>query len=163
LPGVRSGGLQLWRQGFYWPLLAVSLSLGLVAYRAAFAYSSPLRTLLIGLALVAALNLLPPAWSPPLLRLPEFRQQMAALLACLGVAALAPLAALLPARLAAVLIFVATCAAAWWPLRGFLTVLPEIAALYRRSLSPGWGVYVMYLGLLGLLWTAAALLPKRNA
>ena len=64
LPSVRSGQVQLWREGFYLPLVAVSLAFSLFAYRRELRYPRWLRLLFLAVAIVAALNLLPPAWTP---------------------------------------------------------------------------------------------------
>ena len=112
---VQQGEIRLWREGFYLPLVAVSISLSLNAFRrssiaAASAggespgtevggdrplYSWPVRIAYLLVAIVAALNMLPPAWTPQQLLMPEFRLQVAAMLLCLALVAVSPLAALL--------------------------------------------------------------------
>ena len=82
LPGVRTNQLILWRQGFYLPLCALSLILSMAAYRKELAFPFSMRAPILLLAAVAALNLLPPAWSPILLISPEFILQTAAMLLC---------------------------------------------------------------------------------
>lgn len=111
---VQKGDIFLWREGFYLPLVAASLSLSLNAFRrdpphfgegsAATktkddahvrpAYPWPVRVALLLLAAIAALNLLPPAWAPRLLLAPEFLLQSIALFFCLLLAAISPIAAL---------------------------------------------------------------------
>lgn len=149
LTSFRSGTVHLWREGFYWPLVAVSLILSLNAFRAERRYPWWLRWCFVVIALVAALNLLPPAWSPPVLKSPEFRQQMIALLICGLGAAFSPFLALLPARITALLSLFLLAAALWWPIRGFLAVLPNISQLYHHPLQPGWGMWLMAFGLVG--------------
>jgi hypothetical protein len=147
LPTVRGGQITLWRESFYLPLVVVSLTSSLYAFRREFGYSWPLRTLLLALAVIAALNLLPPAWTPPLLRTPEFRQQTLALVGCLVLMGLSPFWALLPARFCA---FTLAGVALWaiiLPIRNFLRVLPTITELYQEPLRPGWGVYLLVAGL----------------
>lgn len=151
LPVVRSGQVTLWREGFYLPLVTVSLALSLAAFRPALRYGWPLRVLLLLVAGVAALNLLPPAWDQSTFSNPEFRQQIQALALCLGAAAISPLLALLPRWLSASLVFVLSVLALWLPLRDFLRVLPTIRELYNHPFPLGWGVYVMAAGLLLLL------------
>jgi hypothetical protein len=106
LTPVRRGEVTLWREGFYLPLVAVSLGASLLAFRAELRYAWPVRALLLALAGVAALNLLPPAWTPARMMTDEFRQQALALIGCLAALAFSPLLALLPRKVTAVLIAV---------------------------------------------------------
>lgn len=163
LPPVRSGELTLWREGFYLPLVAVSLAFSLAAFRPEFGYRWPLRALLLLLALVAALNLLPPAWTPPLLVTPEFRRQTLALVGLLAAMSLSPFWALLPARAVALLVSGLILLALWFAVPNFLRVLPTITELYQEPLYPGWGIYLTGAGLLLLAaanLTALWPLPK---
>lgn len=148
LPVVRNGQVMLWRVGFYLPLVAVSLSLSLSAFHPHLRYGWPMRSLLLAVAGIAALNLLPPAWDQTTLRNPEFRQQIQALALCLGAAACSPLLALLPRWLNSSSVLLLSLLALWFPLRDFLRVLPAIQELYQQPLQPGWGIYGMVLGLL---------------
>lgn len=151
LPVVRGGQVTLWREGFYLPLVTVSLALSLAAFRPALRYGWPLRVLLLLVAGVAALNLLPPAWDQSTFRNPEFRQQIQALALCLGAAAISPVLALLPRWFSVSLVLVLSVLALWFPLRDFLRVLPTIRELYNQPFPFGWGVYVMAAGLLLLI------------
>lgn len=148
LPTVRGGQVMLWREGFYLPLVAVSLALSLAAFRPQWRYGWPMRSLLLIIAGIAALNLLPPAWGPATFTNPEFRQQILALALCLGAAAISPFLALLSRWVGSSVVLLLSLAALWFPLRDFLRVLPTIRELYNEPLSPGWGVYVMVIGLL---------------
>lgn len=150
LPPVQSGQIPVWREGFYLPLVAVSLAFSLIAFRPELAYPWPLRVGLIGLALVAAANLLPPAWTPARLLMPEFRLQTAWLVLCVLAGLGSPLLALAPRRAAAGLLIGLALIAAASPVMPFLRVLPVVAGLYRESLAPGWGMWATLLGL-GLL------------
>lgn len=157
LPEIRSGAISLWREGFYLPLVAVSLTCSLCVFRREFAYHWLVRALLIVLAVVAALNLLPPAWTPQRMLTPEFQQQAIALGICLLAMLFSPFLALLPRWLATVLIAVLTLAALVIPAWQFVQVLPGIAALYNQPLLPGWGIFVMAMGLLDMLAVAVLL------
>ena len=54
LPAMLAGQLTLWREGFYLPLVAVSMALSLHAFDARLRYGWFARSLLLGTALVAA-------------------------------------------------------------------------------------------------------------
>lgn len=148
LPAARSGAVTVWREGFYLPLVAVSLILSLTAFRRSFSYGWPVRGALLAGAAVAALNLLPPAWTPTRLMTPEFRLQTAAIGLCLTAIGFSPLLALLKRWLWLGLCAALCLPAIWFPVRNFLRVLPGIAELYNKPLQPGWGVYALVSGLL---------------
>ena len=181
LPSVRAGTTSLWREGFYLPLVAISLTLSLCTWRREL-YWPPTRSsannsselahnltrspahpltrsllhwLLVALQVIgsiaAALNLLPPAWTPQRMMTPEFQQQAAALALCLIAVAFGPFLALLPRRLTGALLLLLCVPAAIVPVQQFLRVLPEIAGLYNHPLTPGWGMYAMIAGLLLLM------------
>ncbi|MBI3961078.1 MAG: hypothetical protein HY328_19875 [Chloroflexi bacterium] len=149
---VQQGDIRLWREGFYLPLVAVSVTLSLVAWRREMGYRLPVRLGLLLLAAVTALNLLPPAWTPGLLLTPEFRLQTGVMLGCLALALVAPLAALLPARPVGVLILGLVVAALYFPLAQFCWILPALADLYNHPLAPGWGPWVMGVGMGGIAY-----------
>jgi hypothetical protein len=148
---IRSGEIGVWREGFYLPLVVVSLTLSLIAYRADLRYPWPVRIGMLILAGIAALNLLPPAWSPPLLMTAEFRAQTAALLLCLGMAAISPFLALLPRMVSSAAILALTVLALILPIANFLRILPAIEAIYGHAISPGWGLWIMALALVGMV------------
>jgi hypothetical protein len=163
---VLSGEITIWREGFYLPLVTVSLALSLCAFRPEFAYRAPVRALLLALAAVAALNMLPPAWTPGLLRTPEFRLQSAAILLCLAALLVSPLLALLPRWLPALLIPTLSTATIVVCSVQFNRVFPAIEALYNQNLQRGWGFWLLPVGLALLAASALALLtvhtPKPN-
>lgn len=150
LTPVRSGEITLWREGFYLPLLAVSLTASLIAFRVELRYGWLVRAGLLILAIVAALNLLPPAWTPPRMMTGEFRQQAIALVVCLAAMAFSPLLALLPRKAIAVIVAILSISAALIPVRQFFTVLPAIGELYHQAPAPGWGVFLGAASLLAL-------------
>jgi hypothetical protein len=167
LPAYSAGQLSIVREGFYAPLVAVSVTLSLIAFRLQLRphwLRWPLRLLVVLPAIVVALNLLPPAWSPPLLRTPEFRLQSMVLLLCIGLALLSPLLALLPRRLSALTIALLAALSAWLPTRQFLQVRPSIADLYAQELPLGWGFWLCAAGSLLLLAAALSWLlsPSNN-
>lgn len=198
---VQQGEIRLWREGFYLPLVAVSVSLSLNAFRRdpnSFAgagpeghgaeadesgprYSWPVRIAYLLFAMVTALNLLPPAWTPQQLLTPEFRLQAVAMLLCLALVAISPLVGFFqsPQTLLAslggttdgsgrrgclwqvawviafarglVLVLLAG-AAIYFPVAQFREVLPTLAELYGQTPEIGWGPALMVAGLAGLLW-----------
>ena len=148
LPAFRDGTISLWRPGFYAPLVAISAAALLASYRPRFHYLWTLRSLLLLLAAIAALNLVPPAWTPGRLLEPEFRFQTASLLILLAGTALAPFMALLPDRPTALLVTLLAIAGIGLPLYGFFQILGEIQKLYGQPLAASWGVWLMTLGLI---------------
>lgn len=150
LTTVRSGAIPVWREGFYLPLVVVSLTLSINAYRTSRGvfYARTIGSLVV--AAVAALNLLPPAWSPTLLLDPEFQLQTAALAFCLFAVLLSPMLALLPRSITQSMLAVLATAAALLPTAQFLRILPTMESLYNRPLQPGYGFYFSIASLLTL-------------
>lgn len=157
LSPVRSGAVWLWRPGFYAPLVAAGAGCILAAFRLELGYRWWMRAVLLAMALVAALNLLPPAWTPARLLEPEFRWQTAALAALLAGLLFSPFLALLPRRLVAVAVTLLALAGLIFPVQGFFAVLPTIAELYNRPVHPAWGLWLMLAGL--VLYAVAFWLP----
>ena len=161
LPAVRNGQLLLWRPGFYLPLLAVSLAFSANAFRAGLDYRRPMRVFLLVVAVVAALNMLPPAWTPALLLTSEFRLQTVAIAIALLATALSPFLGLLPRRIGGALLMALASAAFWFPLYSFLLVLPDISRVYNQRQTAAWGPYALALGLLLLLIFGLTLFRSR--
>lgn len=162
LPEVMSGQIPLQREVFYTPLLAGSLIASLLSSRAAL--WRPARMLLALAAIMLALAQLPPAWSPAVLRLPEFSVQVLAIAMCLSIVLLTPPLRYLPDRVVLIGSSLLALGAALWPAWSFLQVRPAIAAVYHKPLSLGWGFWVCLLGYLCLAFfgVASALLPRRS-
>jgi hypothetical protein len=148
LPVVRDGTVTIWREGFYAPLVAISAAAALAAYRPDLAYRGWLRMALLILAIVAALNLVPPAWTPTRLLEPEFRLQTTSLILLLVGVAFSPFLALLPRVLAAMIVTMLALIAIATPLHGFFQVLPAVQTLYNQPLDAAWGLWLMVVGLL---------------
>lgn len=169
LPPVRSGEITIWRAGFYLPLVAVSLSQSLCAWRPHLSYPILTRAGMLAVAVIAALNLLPPAWTPARMATPEFYEQSLALTLLLAAAALSPMLGLLPRPLVSSLLALLCGFAIWFPLRNFWRVLPGVAELYNHALQPGWGMAVAIVGLvllaaggLSLVWSESQPKSVRN-
>jgi hypothetical protein len=148
LPPVRQQDLALQREGFYLPLITTSLLLSLAAFRARFRYSYWVRLGLVVLAMTAAANLLPPAWSPGILFTPEFRLQTAIMVVCWVTALLSPFAALLPLLAARSVATILIAAALIVPLQLFVAVWPAIGEIYHAPLQLGWGPFLLAPGLI---------------
>jgi hypothetical protein len=65
--------------------------------------------------------------------------------------AFGPFLALLPRVVTGLIVLLVSAVAAIVPLTQFLRVLPEIATLYNHALVPGWGMYLMLVGLAVLM------------
>lgn len=144
---VRSGQITLTREVFYLPLVALSVSLSLLAHRPELRLAGPVRWALNLLAAPAALAMLPPAWTPALLTTPEFVKQSAAIAICLLLALLSyPLLRRLPAAAAAAMVALLAVLAIFPPLLAFARLSPALDAIYAQSLSPGRGLWLMPLG-----------------
>ena len=151
LPEIRDGSITVWRQGFYLPLVVVSFTCSMLAYRITYAYHPALRLALLLAGAVAALNLLPPAWTPAILLEPEFRVQTLVLALCLAMIGVSPLLSLLPSAPVYGLLALFCVLTVAVPTQGFLRVLPSIAALYGHALRPAWAYYVCVAGLATLI------------
>jgi len=143
LPEVRSGAIPVMREVFYLPLLAGSISAAVLAGRRALPRA--LRILLALAAIPLALMMLPPAWTPASLRLPEFRLQVAAIVLCLALTPIISTIRPVPDRPAGALIALLSLSC-WLSLAGFLAVRPAVAELYRAPLAMGWGAVAAALG-----------------
>jgi len=147
LPEVRGGQITLWREGFYLPLIAVSITFSLQVFRSQWNYHWLTRTILIACAIIAALNMLPPAWTPERMMTPEFRWQAVAIGICLTMMAFSPFLGLLPQGFSKLCISILALLALWFPIRNFLKIIEPISQLYHQPQLPGWGTYVMAIGL----------------
>lgn len=147
LPVVRSGGITIWRPGFYAPLAAIGLAALLSAYHAVYWPRAPLRLIPLAIALVAAFNLVPPAWTPSRLLETEFRVQTTTMLLLLAATAVSPFLALVPRRVSAALATLFAVAGLAFSIQGYLAVRPAIAELYAGPLGMAWGPWIMAIGL----------------
>jgi hypothetical protein len=146
LPSVRSGQLTLHREIFFLPAAALSLNLTLIAYRRGSRLKWPGKIIASLGAIAIALAMLPPAWSPATLRLPEFRTLTILITLCVVFALTGPLWEGLPRRwLSGVALFFAALAIIG-PLWQFWLALPAIQTAYGRPLTIGWGPVTMALG-----------------
>jgi hypothetical protein len=158
---VRSGQITLTREVFYLPLVALSLSLSLLAHRPELRLPDLVRWGLNLLAAPAALAMLPPAWTPGLLTTPEFVKQTAAIGVCIVAAVLSyPVLRQLPATLIAGMILLLALLAVVPPLLTFARLSPALDAIYGRQLPPGCSLWLMPLGF--MLLASGVLLAFRR-
>jgi hypothetical protein len=159
IPQAPAGRIEVRRELFYLPLFAASLIASLLASRR----SLPLwLRVLLGLAAIPlALAMLPPAWSPAVLRSPEFRLQIAAIIFCMLMVPTGIVTRYLPDRLVLVLIAGLAIPAAILPAWGFIQIRPTVAGLYRQPLRLGWGFWAELIGFLfAAFWALAAALSR---
>ncbi len=162
---VQSGRIALVREVFYLPLVALSLSLSLLAHRRELRVPGILRWLLNLLAVPVALAMLPPAWTPSLLTTPEFIKQTIAICLCLLAALLSyPLLRRLPGLLVAASVALLAVLAAVPSIAAFVRLRPALDIIYGHPIVVGPGVWLMVIGSV-LLGVSAFLLfkPKRTA
>ncbi len=151
LPAVRSGQVHIWREGFLLPQVMLSLFLSFHAWQRRWPFPLWLRIVLQVLAAAVALSMLPPAWSPAVLRAAEWRLQVRLILLCLAFAVLSPALYLIPARLTDALLAMAGIATTLVVVSGLTQVWPEFERVYNMPLSYGAGVWTVGIGSTGLL------------
>ncbi len=156
LPGVRSGQVRLWREAFLLPQVVLSLALAVHAWQPRWPLPVWARGGMQLLALMVALSMLPPAWSPASLRAPEWRLQVLFILGCAAAAALSPVWRFLPAVVGDLLLAALGFVAGGLIAAYLNLVWPEFAAVYNAALPFGVGVWGMGAGVTGLLVLAGA-------
>jgi hypothetical protein len=161
LPQAQSLGGPLLREAFYTPPVAVVAIIALVARHHRLGYSRLLHLAFVLFAVPVSLQLLPPAWSPASLTSPEFRLQLAALLACWGLLLASWLLPRLPSWLTgsvAIGLALGALSLSSWQL--FL-VRPSIGTVYGARAAIGWGYPVSAAGL-ALMVVASLLMTLRD-
>ena len=151
LPQVRSGQISVHREVFLLPQMLLAFTLAIHAWQRRWSYPTWLRVLMQLAAVVTALSLLPPPWSPALLRAPEWRVHTALIGITLAVALFAPLWARWPARWLDRALGVFALLTGTWVGAELQQVWPDFIQVYHRSLNFGGGVWALGLGVTGLL------------
>ncbi len=152
VPEVTSGQIPIKREIFFYPLLSLAIGLILLGTIQRPALPRWLRTIGVLLAVPTALAMLPPAWTPALLRTPEFRLQVLYILFLLLAVLLSPL--------------IYRYLSDWWrgamlvlagiipfqALSAYNRLLPALEKLYQQPLKSGVAYYLVAVGalLLGL-------------
>ena len=163
VPEVRYGQIPLNRLVFFGPLLSLALGLILLAGIRRPALPWWLSALLAAAAIPTALAMLPPAWTPSLLRTPEFRTQTIYIALIILAALLTPLwRRLLPDRLRG-LLFMALGLLPFQSLLAYQKLLPALEKLYAHPLAAGAAYYLVGLGAAALFVGGAFLLARRDS
>ncbi|MCC7355588.1 MAG: hypothetical protein IT330_17755 [Anaerolineae bacterium] len=165
LPQVRSGAIALQREGFYLPVIALSVTLTITAFRRDRRPGWKTRGVLSAIAIGVSLAMLPPAWSPASLQTAEFRLQTALIAACVIAALAGPILGLLPRHLLGGIMILLAALAAIVPLWQFVRILPAVQVAYGRPLTIGWGPAIMVIGWLLLILAEGIRLlqPRRGS
>lgn len=149
-----SGPVSIRREIFYLPLFAASVTASLFAGRRCVPIW--LRWALAFSAAPLALAMLPPAWSPGLLRLEEFRIQVLAIAICLSLIPGVVLTRYLPDWLVLLVVALLTLVAAIGPTWAFLQVRAAVDQVYRQPPAVGWGFWSCLVGFFGAAFLAIA-------
>ncbi|RUA17097.1 MAG: hypothetical protein DSY55_02785 [Clostridia bacterium] len=142
VPEVRYGVIPVNRMVFF--ALPVSLSINLILF-ASIKIRIPiwLRTIAAILAIPVALSMLPPAWTPGVLKTPEFLTQTLIIMALMGAVFFTPLwHQIIPDRIRGVFLILTTL----FPLpavNAFYKLIPALEKLYHHDLHPGPGLYFL--------------------
>lgn len=160
LAEVRAGTLPVWREWFLLSAAALSLSLTLTAVNRRLALRGVLTGVLLVASLLAALSMLPPAWTPSLLMTPEFRLQALLIAGCVLAIPLSPLLCRMPLAAVAGLVGVMQLIALLGAVRQFLIIKPAIDRVYGIPPHFGWGLYAYIGGSLLSIGLAATLMVR---
>jgi hypothetical protein len=154
IPEVASGRIALRREMFYLPLFATSVGASLSASRRVL----PLwiRWLMAFIAIPLALAMLPPAWNPAILLLPEFRLQTLAIAFCLILLPGVMVLRSVPDRPILIVVGLLSLSAAIAPAWGYVQVHAAIETLYRQPLALGWGFWLCAGGFLAAAFISIA-------
>ncbi|MCO6449817.1 MAG: hypothetical protein J5I90_03410 [Caldilineales bacterium] len=149
---VRSGQIPIVREVFFAPVLAFCAGLILLGTIRQPKLPWWLRTIVLALAVPAALSMLPPAWTPALLlRTPEFRDQVIYIGLILLAVALSPLLLRFVPDWLRGLGFALLAGFGYQALPAYRSLLPALSSLYAKAVSPGPGYYFTAVGLAFLL------------
>ena len=166
VPAVQTGQISLDRLIFFAPLLALALGLILVGTLRRPDLPAWLRVPVVLLAIPTALAMLPPAWTPPLLRTPEFRAQTLWIGMIVVLAALSPLLRRFLPDAVRGIVFVALALFVFPALAAYLRLLPALETLYGTAVKTGAAFYLVAagavcLGIGGLLLVVTGLVQRR--
>ena len=151
LPAVRGGQIAVPREVFLLPQWTLALLLSVHAWQPRWPYPRWIRAALHLAACMTALSMLPPPWSPALLRAPEWRTQVILIGSALAICLTGPLWARLPERwtdtaLAGIALVVGGMVG-----HALQAVWPEFTRVYHHPLTYGPGVWSLGVGVTALL------------
>ncbi len=146
LPEYREGQIAVFREGFYLPLITLSLALSTLSWHPAVRWPTLLRTIAWLGSIPSALAMLPPAWSPVTLRLPEFRLQVIAIAICLIATAAAPIWRRVPIVWLSGFLALLSLTAIVIPIGQFWIIRPALDHVYGHPIAIGRGPWIMALG-----------------
>jgi hypothetical protein len=146
VPEITSGQISIKREVFFYPLL--SLATGLILLGTIQRPNLPLglRAILLVLAVPTALAILPPAWTPTLLRTSEFRLQTLYILFLLLAVLFSPLIHRFLSDWWRGIIFVTAGLIPFQALSAYNQLLPALEKLYAKPLEPGLAIYFVAIG-----------------
>jgi len=160
VPEVTNGQIPIKRETFFYPLLSLIIGLILLATIRRPRMPLLIRGVLLALAVPASLAMLPPAWTPALLRTPEFRLQMLAIFFLL----LSVLLSLLIHRYLSDwwrgAILVVAGIIPFQALSAYNRLLPALEKLYTHPIQPGTAYYLVAVG--GVLVSLGGVLVLLN-
>ena len=91
--------------------------------------------------------MLPPAWTPPLLKTPEFLKQTIAIGVCLLAAVVSyPVLRRIPKAVPAVVTLALSISAAALSISAFVRLQPALVSIYGRPIPAGSGVWLVAFG-----------------
>jgi hypothetical protein len=156
LPEVRGGTVPMVRQLFYLPPFCACLILALLAAAPSGQPQGlpllwrPWRALFLVAILPLSLALLPPVFTVPVLKSPEFRLQVIGVAVCWAMLPSSWLLGQIPARLQSAGLALLGLAGALPALWQLTVIWPAIGAIYHEPLHIGWGLVATVLGFLGV-------------
>ncbi len=146
VPEVTSGQIPIKREIFFYPLLSLAIGLILLGTIQRPALPRWLRTIGVLLAVPTALAMLPPAWTPALLRTPEFRLQVVYILFLLLAVLFSPLIHRYLSDWWRGAMFVLAGAIPFQALSAYNRLLPALEKLYQHPLESGVAYYLVAVG-----------------
>ena len=146
VPEVTGGQIPIKREIFFFPLLSLIMGLIMLATIQQPRLPIWLRAILLALAVPASLAMLPPAWTPALLRTPEFRLQTLAIAFFLLAVLLSPLIHRHLSDWWRGVILVLAGVIPFLALNAYNRLLPALEKLYAHPLNAGSATYLVAVG-----------------
>lgn len=161
VPDVRYGNIPINRLIFFG--IPISLSINLILF-ASMKLRTPIWVRIIAamLALPVTLSMLPPAWTPGLLKTSEFLTQTLIIMALTGAIFFTPLwHQIIPDKIRGILLIL-TALLPLPAIFAFYKIIPALEKLYHHELHPGPGLYFLIIAEI-LLLTAGTMLIESSS